>query len=502
MSRRRLLNYFGKTETYPLLDEIKAGLQKLPDCFMTTGHASCPAVWTYQREIDLDSKKGVHYLQKHCVQAPCGRGTETVVDLSVRKTLETADVTVDWPDLDRVLQTCASRLCPHLKLQARFYKLLLYQKGDFFYRHVDSKRDDNHLLTLVVNCSSAPCNGGQVCFGEYEHQRSSREEVRWASTSAGDWCCWLTSEPHRVEEISQGHRVVATFDVFAYPGQQVNSLEESSLTIEESTNKWVKILALTERVNASMDSMSQTTRTCRALCRSIGSTTDMFTQLLNHPQLSIELKRFGSVELGFLLRHKYSFPENEAFPSHHLIGRDSLLFRALQTLQEGEPRVVDCTVCCELVDDANWRSTPTRQLSQASRRGLFRRGRIARGINDVPESEWDYYSAEDVIPVEHEFQEFAGGPTLTGEEANFLWKTANELDPTGRPIWKVWPFRGVCWICEQDDLMKHFVAEQSMEDLWGNAAQFGLYAYRHAALLCKIRHPGVQETSLFAQDIF
>ena len=40
--------------------------------------------------------------------------------------------------------------------QAHFYKLLVYEPGDFFRTHVDSKRAAEHLLTLVVDCGFGP----------------------------------------------------------------------------------------------------------------------------------------------------------------------------------------------------------------------------------------------------------------------------------------------------------------------------------------------------------
>ena len=107
---------------------------------------------------------GEHELKALCKQAPCGRGAKTVLDASIRKTLETQQVVVRWDGLAAVLADCARRLCPWLRLEAAFYKVLVYEAGDFFSVHVDSKRGPNHLLTLVVTCSGGPCDGGAVSF--------------------------------------------------------------------------------------------------------------------------------------------------------------------------------------------------------------------------------------------------------------------------------------------------------------------------------------------------
>ena len=92
-------------------------------------------------------------------QAPFGRGAETVVDTSVRlcRQVEAADVELggNW---DAVIQNQAQRYCTTLGAQkegeemveARLYKMVLYEEGGFFKAHKDTEKEPGMFATLVV----------------------------------------------------------------------------------------------------------------------------------------------------------------------------------------------------------------------------------------------------------------------------------------------------------------------------------------------------------------
>ena len=92
-------------------------------------------------------------------QAPFGRGAETVVDTSVRlcRQVEAADVELggNW---DAVIQNQAQRYCTTLGAQkegeemveARLYKMVLYEEGGFFKAHKDTEKEPGMFGSLVV----------------------------------------------------------------------------------------------------------------------------------------------------------------------------------------------------------------------------------------------------------------------------------------------------------------------------------------------------------------
>lgn len=117
-----------------------------------------------QPRQQLELPRDLAQLKALCEQAPCGKGTKTVLDTKVRKVLQTADVVVRWDCLERTVQQVRTQLCPWIgQLRAEFYKVLVYQKGDFFACHRDSKKAEHHVATLVVDLG-LPCRGGEVMF--------------------------------------------------------------------------------------------------------------------------------------------------------------------------------------------------------------------------------------------------------------------------------------------------------------------------------------------------
>lgn len=79
---------------------------------------------------------------------------------------------MEWPGLNQLLIDHGMKLAPNMQLTANFYKLLVYRPGDFFRCHRDTSRhDDEHRLTLAIDISNAPIEGGQVSFWQIDPLR-------------------------------------------------------------------------------------------------------------------------------------------------------------------------------------------------------------------------------------------------------------------------------------------------------------------------------------------
>jgi hypothetical protein len=111
-------------------------------------------------------------------QAPFGRGADTVVDTSVRlcRQIEAVDVEVDaqW---ERLVQEHAEAFCAKLGalgqgVEARLYKLVLYEEGGFFKSHKDTEKESGMFGSLVVQLPAqhdegilkVRHRGQEVCF--------------------------------------------------------------------------------------------------------------------------------------------------------------------------------------------------------------------------------------------------------------------------------------------------------------------------------------------------
>lgn len=122
------------------------------------GRISFPLIETQAKEII-----GV------CHQAPFGRGSQTIVDESVRKTWELNLDRFDllnpaWPSvIKQVTKQVAQELgCPpEASIRASLYKMLLYEKGAMFRPHKDTEKEPGMFATLVI-CLPSEFTGGAV----------------------------------------------------------------------------------------------------------------------------------------------------------------------------------------------------------------------------------------------------------------------------------------------------------------------------------------------------
>jgi hypothetical protein len=103
-----------------------------------------------------------------CVQAPYGKGEQTLVDTNVRRVwrLKPDRFSLTNPDWDRFIQETVGKVQQELglekqKLQSHLYDLLLYEPGGFFLPHRDGEKLDRMVATLVVVLPS-PHEGGEL----------------------------------------------------------------------------------------------------------------------------------------------------------------------------------------------------------------------------------------------------------------------------------------------------------------------------------------------------
>ena len=91
-----------------------------------------------------------------CRVAPYGKGSRTLVDTKVRKTFELDPAEFRLSDawnsaVADATRTVAEQLgLPDQQLEARLYKLLVYEPGGFFLPHRDSEKHHRMVASLVV----------------------------------------------------------------------------------------------------------------------------------------------------------------------------------------------------------------------------------------------------------------------------------------------------------------------------------------------------------------
>ncbi len=148
--------------------------------------------------------------------APYGRGSDTLVDTSVRRTWQVDAVKVKltgrkWADdLAVVVERVRVGLAVAGAIEAQLYKLLVYDTGSFFVPHRDTEKAPGMFATLVV---VLPCDysGGELIIrhrGEEARVDLHRDEPSEAAFAAFYADCL-----HEVLPIASGYRLALIYNL-------------------------------------------------------------------------------------------------------------------------------------------------------------------------------------------------------------------------------------------------------------------------------------------------
>ncbi|KAJ6016537.1 hypothetical protein N7540_011128 [Penicillium herquei] len=162
-----------------------------------------------------------HFL-KDCEPATFGRGNQEVLDKSYRlaSKMDVQHFSCDYSPYDnRVMEKVSQALAfrdsadnSHRGLRAELYKLNVYSApSGMFKAHVDTPRSEDQMGSLVV-CLPTPHEGGDLTV-----RRQGRQNVySWGQLSAShiQWAAFYSDEEHEVGEVTQGHRVTLTYNLY------------------------------------------------------------------------------------------------------------------------------------------------------------------------------------------------------------------------------------------------------------------------------------------------
>ncbi len=149
--------------------------------------------------------------------APYGRGSETILDTSVRKVWQLAPSKLEiggksWPKtLRQILSAVADGLgCADVEIAAELYKLLVYDEGAFFKAHRDTEKADGMFGTLLIVLPS-PHAGGELVV------RHAGREVT-IDLSGGDvdeiaFAAFYADCEHEVRPVTRGNRICLIYNL-------------------------------------------------------------------------------------------------------------------------------------------------------------------------------------------------------------------------------------------------------------------------------------------------
>ena len=150
-------------------------------------------------------------------RAPYGRGPETVLDTSVRDCWQIDGAAFQvggagWGGaFGRILKQVAEGLgCPLERLDARPYKLLVYEPGGFFTAHRDTEKEAGMVGTLVV---SLPTDGGGGELVVRHKDRESVIDLCVSDPSMLAYAAFYADCAHETRPVVEGHRVAVVFNL-------------------------------------------------------------------------------------------------------------------------------------------------------------------------------------------------------------------------------------------------------------------------------------------------
>lgn len=154
-------------------------------------------------------------------RAPIGKGTDTLVDRSVRDCFqidaERVRVTGSvWPDtFSCILSAAASGLgCPVDRVDAHLYKLLVYEPGGFFSAHRDTEKAWGMVATLSISLPVAG-QGGEVVVRHRDRETIIDMNVGEPSELA--FVAFYADCEHEVRPVTTGHRLSLVYNLCVRP---------------------------------------------------------------------------------------------------------------------------------------------------------------------------------------------------------------------------------------------------------------------------------------------
>lgn len=149
-------------------------------------------------------------------QAPYGRGSETIIDTTVRKTWQIGAeaMSIGGKHWNKTLAGIVARAAEGLGISehvtAELYKLLIYEKGSFFVSHRDTEKAPGMLATLVLALPSASTGGELVVR---HNEREARLDLANDDPSEVAFAAFYADCVHEVLPVTKGVRATLVYNL-------------------------------------------------------------------------------------------------------------------------------------------------------------------------------------------------------------------------------------------------------------------------------------------------
>ena len=161
-----------------------------------------------------NAKKIIKYAQ----QAPYGKGSKTITDTKVRSAWEVDASQISFKN--KAWDKCITDIEKSLKIglgierqkiKLSLYKLLIYQKGDFFLPHKDSEKEKGMFGTLVVGLPSNH-SGGELLVN-FDGRTETIDFSEPASNYQVPFAAFYADCEHEIKPIKKGYRICLVYNL-------------------------------------------------------------------------------------------------------------------------------------------------------------------------------------------------------------------------------------------------------------------------------------------------
>jgi 2OG-Fe(II) oxygenase superfamily len=171
-------------------------------------------------------------------KAPFGKGSKTVLDTTVRSAWEIDAEMISFSNpkwanfIGKIIDK--TKECFGLEkeiVSASLYKMLIYEKGDFFLPHKDSEKELGMFGTLIIGLPAAH-TGGQLHI-----RHDAQEEIVDFSTMANEFelpfVAFYADCEHEIKPITSGYRLCLVYNLVQIESKTKIHLDEISSTETE-----------------------------------------------------------------------------------------------------------------------------------------------------------------------------------------------------------------------------------------------------------------------------
>lgn len=164
------------------------------------------------------SAEQIELLIKQANKAPFGKGSKTIVDANIRSVWEIDAGKISFlnPAWYTLITSVLNKVKEGLgiaenEVTASLYKLLIYQKDDFFVAHKDSEKEKDMFGTLIVGLPSKHTGGNlHVRFDGKEEVIDFAEPI---NNYEIPFAAFYADCEHEINKVTSGYRICLTYNL-------------------------------------------------------------------------------------------------------------------------------------------------------------------------------------------------------------------------------------------------------------------------------------------------